>query len=293
MIDMNPANGGVPMQSTLYPDTLNYLRYFYIENVPSDLNTKFAKTIMSLDGIGTVTKVDADVLEHMVYKNGVNHDNFCGKNMNTKYMFSSAGVTIPKSKLRTDESYGKTNFNALFIISGASANYYLLHSVITFNVSLYHKDNKSKILTIDSFCAYQKQDKDDIGIDNPGGRLLFDVINRACKKMKIKRIELDAIDEAKPWYKSKGFEVNISKSDSDQLSKNISHSPEVDVGDNVGDNVFEEKPAEKTPTKHDTKPAKKSDEKTTTKPAKKSKTAKKATPVATMPWWRRIFSRRR
>ncbi len=278
MIDMNPANGGVPMQSTLYPDTLNYLRYYYIENVSSDLNKKFAEKIISLDGIGTVTKVDADVLENIVYKSGISYDHFCGF-MNSKYLFSSAGVKIPKSKLNTGESYGKTDFNALFIISGTSDNNYLLHSVITFNVSLYPKDNKSKILTVDAFCSYQKYDKDDRGVDNPGGRLLFEVVNRACKKMKIKRIDLEALEEAKPWYKSKGFEVNVSKSDSDYLSKQISHSPEVDDGDNVLE--------EKAPTKPE--------KKTATKPAKKSKTAKKTThqPAATIPWWRRIFSRRR
>jgi len=55
---------------------------------------------------------------------------------------------------------------------------------------------------------------------------LFEAINQACKKMKIKQIDLESLDEAIPWYLSKGFVRNFSKKDEGltQLTKRVSWS---------------------------------------------------------------------
>jgi hypothetical protein len=92
--------------------------------------------------------------------------------------------------------------------------------VITFYCE---KVGNKPTLIIDAFCSNQLLKKK---VDNHGGRILFEAIKQACKKMKIKQIDLEAVDEAIPWYLSKGFVHNMNKKDEGltQMKKRISWS---------------------------------------------------------------------
>lgn len=297
---INTAKGGVAMESKLHPGFTNYLRYYYIENHSTELNKQFEKTIFSLDGIGTVTKVPVKLLDDIVHSD--NYLNFCGPGMTSKYLFNSAGI----KKV--------SEYNVLFILSGIENQYFTLHSVITFNVEL-NKQKKQKYLTIDAFCSYQKQDANDRGVDNPGGRMLMDVLNRACKKMKIKKINLEALSQAKSWYKKKGFDVDSSKSNSDFLSKKISFSPELEdaiinptpiatgkkTGKKTKPNLQQlhqqiylrsmRKKSRKLAKIHSSKTTNATSN-TTTTTTTTTTTKTKSKKLKKVPWWQRLFSRK-
>lgn len=175
---MDPSVGGIEVKSTLHPGKTAYLRYFFIDNEKSQMSTKFAETLQTFDEIGKLTIVTNAVLEKLKNQDTINFHNFCGYEMSTHYLFTSG-----------------TRNCCLFIISGTDAKNYKLHSVMTFKF-------EPKNLFIDAFCANQINKSQ---IDNPGGKKLLDIVNKACKKLKIKRILLDSVHGALDWYKQKGF----------------------------------------------------------------------------------------
>ncbi len=199
----DPTNGGVEMNSTMNPGTKNYLRYYYIENKKDWINHEFVKALKQMGGIGTITKATTHNYEHIL-KQAVDYSNFCGGEMDSDYLYDS----VQKN-------------NVLFILSGTDDLTYILHSVITFKVEYVKQNNKNiSRLNIDSFCSYQKVDPADIGVDNPGGRYLMNLIKNACKKSKINQIYLKSMPDATEWYKKQGFKVS-SNSDSDSLYNSV------------------------------------------------------------------------
>jgi hypothetical protein len=198
MVDYSdPSKGGVAVPSTLNPGTTAYLRYYLIEKPQNELDKDFIDTLYSLDTIGTLTEADNDVLDVLDKK--LNKD-FC--------------IILPYL------SESSKKYSSLFILSGTNHEDAQLHSIITFYCE---KVGKKSILVVDAFCSNQLLKKK---VDNHGGRILFETINQACKKMKIKQIELESVDHAIPWYLSKGFVHNVNKKGKGltELRKRISWS---------------------------------------------------------------------
>lgn len=200
----DPTNGGVEMNSTMNPGTKNYLRYYYIENKKDWINHEFVKALEQMGGIGTITKATTRDYNHILSQD-VDYSDFCGDEMDSNYLYDS----VQKN-------------NVLFILSGTDDLTYILHSVITFTVE-FGKGNNNKLnrkLYIEAFCSYQKVDHADVGVDNPGGRYLMNLIKNACKKSRINQIYLKSMPDAAEWYKKQGFKVS-SNSDSDGLYNSI------------------------------------------------------------------------
>ncbi len=198
MVDYNdPSKGGVAVPSTLKPGTTAYLRYYLIEKPQNELDKDFIDTLYSLDTIGTLTEADDNVL--IVLDKKLNK-NFC--------------IILPYL------SESSEKYSSLFILSGTNHEDAQLHSIITFYCE---KVGKKSILVVDAFCSNQLLKNK---VDNHGGRILFETINQACKKMKIKQIELESVDNAIPWYLSKGFVHNVNKKGKGltELRKRISWS---------------------------------------------------------------------
>jgi hypothetical protein len=193
----DPSKGGVAVPSTLNPGTTAYLRYYLIEKPQNELDKDFIDTLYSLDTIGTLTEADDNVLDVLDKK--LNKD-FC--------------IILPYL------SKSSKKYSSMFILSGTNHEDAQLHSIITFCCETV---GKKPTLIIDAFCSNQLLKKK---VDNHGGRILFETINQACKKMKIKQIELESVDDAIPWYLSKGFVHNVNKKDKGltELKKRISWS---------------------------------------------------------------------
>jgi hypothetical protein len=192
----DPSKGGVEVPSTLNPGKMAFLRYYVIENPQNELDEKFIETLYSLESIGTLTEADDNLQQYLDIK--------------------LTGLC----KIWNYLSKSSEKYSSLFILSGTNRDDAQLHSIITF----YCEQVRNKpTLIIDAFCSNQRLKNK---VDNPGGRILFEAINQACKKMKIKQIDLEAVDEAIPWYLSKGFVHNLSKKDEGltQLKKRISWS---------------------------------------------------------------------
>lgn len=194
--DTDPSQGGFAVPSTLNPGTTAYLRYYVIENPQNDLDKKFIDTLYSLDNIGTLTEADVGMQLYLDIK-----------------LRSLCNIWNYLSKSSDRNS-------SLFILSGTNSDDAVLHSMVTF---FCEQDGKKPKLVIDAFCSNQLLKNK---VDNPGGRILFEAINQACKKMKIKQIDLESVDEAIPWYLSKGFVLNLKKKDAGltHLKKRISWS---------------------------------------------------------------------
>ncbi len=185
----DPSEGGVAVPSTLNPGKTAYLRYYFIRNPKNQLDEKFIDTLLSLSKIGTLTESKENALASYLYQ-------FCEI---WDYMRNSMKL-----------------YNSLFIISGTNSDDAKLHSVITFYCK--QVDNKPTLI-VDAFCSNQQLKKK---VENHGGRILFETINRACKKMKIKQINLDAVDKAVPWYLSKGFVQYNKTIGFTQMTKKVS-----------------------------------------------------------------------
>ena len=194
--DTDPSQGGVAVPSTLNPGTTAYLRYYVIENPQNELDEKFIEALYGLDSIGTLTEADVNLQKY---------------------------VDIKLTRLCAIWNYlsqSSDRNSSLFILSGTNSDDAQLHSMITFFCD---QSGRKPTLVIDAFCSNQLLRNK---IDNPGGRILFEAINQACKKMKIKQIDLESVDEAIPWYLSKGFIPNLKKKDVGltHLKKRISWS---------------------------------------------------------------------
>ena len=195
-VDIDPSQGGVAVPSTLNPGTTAYLRYYVIENPQNELDEKFIESLYSLESIGTLSETDYDLEKYLDIKLA----GFC--------------------KIWNYLSGSSQKRSSLFILSGTTSDDVQLHSMITF---FCEQVGRKPTLVIDAFCSNQLLKNK---IDNHGGRILFEAVNQACKKMKIKQIDLESVDEAVPWYLSKGFAPNFKKKDEGltQLKKRISWS---------------------------------------------------------------------
>jgi hypothetical protein len=193
---LDPSEGGVEVPSTLNPGKTAYLRYYVIENPQNELDEQFIESLYGLDTIGTLTEADKNIQQYL----DIRLQKFC---VLWNYLSQST-----------------ERCNSLFILSGTNKHDAQLHSVITFYCE---KVGNKPTLIIDAFCSNQLLKKK---VDNHGGRILFEAINQACKKMKIKQIDLEAVDEAIPWYLSKGFVHNFNKKDEGltQMKKRVSWS---------------------------------------------------------------------
>lgn len=195
----DPSDGGVAVPSTLKPGTTAYLRYFLYDDPQNELDKKFIESLYDLDKIGELSYASLFLKDLYVdrYLRSIYHDSSHDSSQDR----SKNEYCIISHYLRKSIH----NYSSLFIISGTNSYDAKLHSVITFYCE---KVGNKPTLVIDAFCSNQREKKT---VDNHGGRLLFEVINRACKKSKIKQIDLEAVDEAIPWYLSKGFVHNLNK----------------------------------------------------------------------------------
>ncbi len=180
-LQIDPSYYGVEVPSTLNPGKKAYLQYFVVEKPQNELDEKFIETLYSLDNIGRLTDVYNDL---------------------HRYIETKLARFCPISKYLSESS---KKYSSLFILSGTDRDNAQLHSMITFYCE---KVGNKPTLIIDAFCSNQLLKNK---VDNHGGRILFEAINQACKKMKIKQIDLDAVDEAISWYLSKGFIENPNK----------------------------------------------------------------------------------
>ncbi len=259
-IKPDPSNGGVAVPSTLIPGTTAYLRYFIYESPENELDEKFIESLYSLDKIGELTYTSFDVKENYVARylrdisRDISHDSSQDR---SKKQFCFISHYLRRSI---------HNHSFLFIISGTNRDDAKLHSIITFYCE---KVGNKPTLVIDAFCSNQHEKKT---VDNHGGRLLFEVINRACKKSKIKQIDLEAVDEAIPWYLSKGFinkNENENKNGLTHMKKRVSWSSRSPWSRSSSPM----KPVKKTSKK--TKKSKSSPKKPVKKTSKKSKSSPK------------------